>query len=282
MVVVVTGSSRGIGRAVALDCARSGDAVVVNGRDGDAVAAVVDEIIEAGGVARGVSGSAADPATVELLVDAAADVGEVRALITCAGTAEPEGSSILDITPDQWHELIDAHLTATFLACRAFAPALVARGGGAIVTTASHAFTGMYGGTGYAAGKGGVVSLTYALAAELRQHGIRVNAICPGARTRLSEGESYESQIGNLHARGLIDDVVRDASLSPAPPEYVTPLYRYLAGDDATVSGEVFVAAGGYVGRFARPTDTFLTWRDHATHQPWTTDELHQLISNPL
>ena len=150
--------------------------------------------VEAAGAVSGVAGSAADPAVVDGLLEAAAGLGDLDVLVNCAGTAEPPGSSILDITLEEWQRADRRPPDSTFLTCRAVAPLLVARGGGAIVNTSSHAFTGVFGGTGYPAGKGGVNSLTYALAAELREHGVRVNAVCPGARTRLSTGPGYEAR----------------------------------------------------------------------------------------
>ncbi|WP_127783696.1 SDR family oxidoreductase [Rhodococcus sp. X156] len=272
-VAVVTGSSRGIGLAVAHALAAEGARVVLNGRD---AATAERAAAQVGGGAVAVPGSAADHAVAAQLVDTAVAVhGGLDVLVNCAGAAEPAGSSILDISPADWQELLDSHLTSTFATCRAAAPVLRERGGGVIVNTSSHAFTGMYGGTGYAAGKGGVNSLTLALARELREHGIRVNAVCPGARTRLSTGDDYTQHVQRLHQRGLLDEVTLAASLAPAPPEYVAPLYTYLASDlSAGVSGEVLSAAGCYLGRFAPPAETLLGWRDHSDSPPWTPAEV--------
>jgi len=273
---IVTGASRGIGRAVALELAAAGAAVVVNGRAEDAVHDTVAEIEAAGGRAVGVAGSAAARGVAEALLAAALDeFGDVDALINCAGIAEPSGSSILSVTDEQWHELLDAHLTGTFRTCRTVAPHLVARGGGAIVNTSSFAFLGDYGGTGYPAGKGAVNSLTLAIAAELREHGVRANAVCPGARTRLSTGDEYERQIEQLHRRGLLDDVSYQGSLDPAPPEFVARLYAYLVdGRSAGVTGEIFAGSGCFVGRFPRPRPSLLAWRDHKAEPPWTIEEI--------
>lgn len=277
---VLVGSTRGIGLAVARAFVAEGAMVILNGREGEAVESAVEELTEAGGVALGVVGSAADPAIVEeMAAYARSSFGGVDVLVNCAGTAEPAGSSILDIAVEDWHALIEAHLTSAFLTCRAFVPEMVERGSGTVVNTSSHAFTGMYGGTGYAAGKGGVNSLTYALAAELAEHGVRVNAVCPGARTRLSTGEDYEQTISGLHRRGLIDDVVREASLSPAPPEYVAALYVYLASDrSAPQTGRVLAGAGGYLGAFDPPRERMLDWRDAAAHPPWTPAEIDDRV----
>lgn len=271
-VAVLTGSTRGIGRAVAEAFVAAGAFVVVNGRAGDAVEETVEALALAGGVVIGIVGSAADADVVEEMRTAAlSSFGAVDVLVNCAGLAEPPGSSILEMAPADWQAQLDGHLTSTFLTCRAFVPGMVERGRGTIVNTGSHAFTGMYGGTGYAAAKGGVNSLTYALAADLAEHGIRVNAVCPGARTRLSEGPAYEESIATLHRRGLIDDTVRDASLAPAPAAYVAALYVYLASAlSAGVSGRVLAGAGGYLGEFDAPRERMLAWRDAGSEPPWT------------
>ncbi|GCE37349.1 Short-chain dehydrogenase/reductase SDR [Rhodococcus wratislaviensis] len=221
---MVTGSSRGIGRAVAHALAAEGAGGVVNGRDRDAAETVADEIVLRGGRAIAVAGSAAADGVAEALVDAAeCAFGDVDVLINCAGVAEPAGSSILTVTDEQWRELIDAHLTATFRTCRAVAPLMAERGRGAIVNTGSFAFLGDYGGTGYPAGKGAVNSLTLAIAAELAESGVRANVVCPGAKTRLSEGRNTNSTSTNCTdgecsttQRGTAHCIPRPPTTSPS------------------------------------------------------------------
>ncbi|WP_043806577.1 SDR family NAD(P)-dependent oxidoreductase [Rhodococcus triatomae] len=273
---IVTGSSRGIGRGVAHALAAQGAAVVVNGRDGAVAQAVADEILASGGRAVAVAGSAASRPVAQALVDVARDeFGAVDVLVNCAGVAEPAGSTILTVTDEEWDDLIDAHLTATFRTCRLVAPLMAERGAGAIVNTSSFAFLGDYGGTGYPAGKGAVNSLTLAIAAELAESGVRANVVCPGAKTRLSEGEEYTAHIEELHRRGMLDDASRYGSLNPAPPEYVAQLYAFLASDLAEgITGRIFVGSGGFVGRFDRVAPTVLAYRDHNSEPPWSLDDL--------
>lgn len=278
---VVVGGSRGIGAAVAALLARHGAGVVINGRDADAVASTTEAITAAGGRAVAHPGSPSDLAAAETLVDRCIDeFGAIHTLVNCAGIAEPAGSSILDISPDQFGELLNAHLGTVFATCRASAPRMVAQGGGSIVNTSSMAFLGDYGGTGYPAGKGAVNSLTLAIAAELKEHGVRANVVCPGAKTRLSTGADYEAHITDLNRRGLLDDISMQGSLDVAPPDYVAPTYVYLASDLAkNVSGRIFVAAGGFVGEFARPTPTLIAYRDHHDSAPWSVAELAGLVA---
>jgi NAD(P)-dependent dehydrogenase (short-subunit alcohol dehydrogenase family) len=257
-----------------------GAGVVVNGRDDTAVSEAVDRI---GGSATGFAGSPADPETADALIACCvAEFGRIDILINCAGTAEPAGSSILNVTSAQFRELLDAHLGTVFETCRAAAPKLIERGG-AIVNTSSFAFLGDYGGTGYPAGKGGVNGLTLAIAAELKAHGVRANVVCPGAKTRLSTGPDYEEHIAELNRRGLLDDVSMAGALDAAPPQYVAPTYAYLVSDLAKdVTGQIFIAAGGFVGRFERATPGIVAYRDHHDAPPWSINELGQLVGGAV
>jgi len=277
---VVVGGSRGIGAAVGSLLAQHGAGVVVNGRDGDAARATADRITADGGRAVAHPGSPCDQSAAESLVDRCIDeFGAMHILVNCAGIAEPPGSSILDISPAQFDELLEAHLGTVFATCRAAAPQMVEQGSGSIVNTSSFAFLGDYGGSGYPAGKGAVNSLTLAIAAELKEHGVRANVVCPGARTRLSTGPDYEAHITELNRRGMLDDVSMQGSLDVAPPDYVAPTYVYLVSDLARrVSGEIFVASGGFIGRYPRTTPVLIGFRDHHGAPPWSVAELSALI----
>ncbi|MCB0940422.1 MAG: SDR family oxidoreductase [Mycobacterium sp.] len=279
--VVVAGGSHGIGAAVAAKLAECGAGVVVNGRDADAVGATVDAIIGAGGRAVPHPGSAADEAVAqELIALCESHFGAIDALVNCAGTAEPPGSSILTVSAEQFRDLIDVHLGTVFATCRAAAPKMVARGRGAIVNTSSFAFLGDYGGTGYPAGKGAVNGLTLAIAAELAEHGVRANVICPGAKTRLSTGPEFEEQIRALQRRGMLDQISAQGALDAAPPEYVAPMYAYLVSDLATqITGQIFIAAGNFVGRFDRPSPSLLGYRDHHDSTPWSIDDIAAMLA---
>ncbi|WP_314035261.1 SDR family oxidoreductase [Dietzia sp. CH92] len=280
-VVAVTGSSRGIGAAVAEDLAARGADVVLNGRDATALAEQVDDLAaRSTGRITGVTGPAHAPEVAEeMLARAREGDSTVLGLITCAGVAEPAGSSILTVSHSEFADLMDAHLGTVFAPCRVFAPHLVEAGSGAIVTTSSFAWKGDYGGTGYPAGKGAVTSLTMALAAELAEYGIRTNVVCPGARTRLSSGDGYEEQIRELGRRGMLDELSVAGALDPAGPEYVAPLYTYLVSElSEGVTGGVFAGSGGFIGRFPTPEAQILAYRDFHDNPPWTPEEIDGLI----
>jgi NAD(P)-dependent dehydrogenase (short-subunit alcohol dehydrogenase family) len=273
---VVVGGSRGIGFQVAAHLAAQGAGVVINGRDADTAADAAAHID------RAVShpGSPADPAVADALIDrCTSEFGRIDILVNCAGTAGLASESILGVTSAQFHELLDGHLVTTFETCRAAAPKMVEQGGGAIINTSSFAYLGDYGGTGYPAGKGGVNGLTMALATELREHGVRANVVCPGAKTRLSTGPEYEAHITELNRRGMLDDVSTQTALDAPPPEYAAPIYGYLASDLAeNVTGRIFIAAGGFVGEFARQTPAIIGYRDRNDSPPWSVEELAELI----
>jgi 3-oxoacyl-[acyl-carrier protein] reductase len=277
---VVVGGSRGVGRAVAGLLARLGAGVVVNGRDPDAVAEAVSAIDTAVGFA----GSPTDEPTAEGLIGTCLEhFGRIDILVNCAGTAEPAGSSILTVTGAQFDALMAGHIGTAFHTCRAAAGHMVRQRSGAIVNTSSFAYLGDYGGTGYPAGKGAVNGFTMAIAAELREHGVRANVVCPGARTRLSTGVEYEEQIRTLHRRGLLDEVSLHGALHPAPAEYVAGLYAYLVSDVARdVTGQILIGAGNFVGRFDRPRPALLGYRDHSESPPWSLEELHAMIAGEI
>ena len=278
---VVVGGSRGIGAAVSALLADCGAGVVVNGRDAAAAEKTVATIIEAGGRAVAHAGTASDETVAEELIALCEKkFGAVDALVNCAGAPEPPGSSILSISTNEFRDLLDVHVGTTFATCRAAAPKMVARGRGAIVNTSSFAFLGDYGGTGYPAGKGAVNGLTMAIAAELAEHGVRANVVCPGAKTRLSSGSDYEDQIASLRQRGILDEVSAQGALDAPAPEYVAPMYAYLVSDLASkITGQIFIAAGGFVGRFDKPSPSFIGYRDHHDNPPWSIDEIAGMLA---
>lgn len=273
---VIVGGTRGIGLAVAELLARQGAGVVLNGRDPETARQAAE------GIPRAVAhpGSPSEPIVADALIDQCIDeFGRIDILVNCAGTPGLAGESILKVTSELFRDLIDAHLMTTFETCRAAASKMVAHGGGSIINTSSFAYLGDYGGTGYPAGKGGVNALTMAIAAELKEHGVRANVVCPGAKTRLSTGSDYESHIAELNRRGLLDDTSTQAALDAPPAEYAATTYAYLAGDLAKdVTGQIFIAAGGFVGRFGRQTPQILGYRDHGDSPPWSMAELHEML----
>lgn len=279
-VAVVAGGTRGIGLAVSYALAGAGASVVVNGRDRAAVEDTVGELRGGGGYAVGVCGSAADPEVATAMVATALETfGALDIAINCAGIAEPTGSTILDISAADFRAQLDAHLMSAFHLAQTAGRVFVEQGSGSIVLTGSAASLGMFGGSGYPAAKGGVNALALAAAADLSARGVRINVVMPGARSRLSTGPDYERHIHDLHSRGVLDDLTRDAALEPAPPEYVASLYAFLASSaSAHLSGQIFSAAGGFIGRYEPQQATFVAYRDHVETAPYTLAELADLL----
>ncbi|MDL9937859.1 SDR family oxidoreductase [Gordonia sp. ABSL1-1] len=280
-VAIIAGATRGIGLAVAYALAGQGVSVVVNGRDKAAVDDTVAEIRGGGAYAVGVCGSAGDEGIAETMVATA--LGEFGALdiaINCAGIAEPPFSTVLTISTEDFRAQVDAHLMSAFHLTQAAGRVFVEQRSGSIVLTGSAASLGLFGGSGYPAAKGGVNALALAAHGDLSHHGVRVNVVMPGAKSRLSSGEDYVRHIERLHERGVLDDLTRDAALDPAPPDYVAPLYTFLASDAAEhISGEIFSAAGGFIGRFPPQQAGFVAYRDHADSAPYSLDELASLLA---
>jgi 3-oxoacyl-[acyl-carrier protein] reductase len=181
-VAFVTGGSRGIGAATCRLLAENGARVAVNGRDCSAIDAVVRTIREAGGEAIAAPADCLDRDALARAHDVVRrDLGEVELLAAFAG-GSGEPTPFLQMSEEKWRAVVDANLTATFLTIQTFAPAMVERRHGAIVTMSSSA--GRLPGLAsppYAAAKAGIVMLTGHLARELAPHGVRVNCVAPSA-----------------------------------------------------------------------------------------------------
>jgi len=288
---VVTGSSLGIGKAIALALAAEGASVVVNssgsspegpGTDLKPLNNVADEITAKGGMAIASCGSVADFAYAGTLIKTCVDnFGSIDILVNCAGIGEV--GTIIDVPPEVWQHVVDVHLNGTFNCCRHACPLMAQQRNGRLINVGSHAFLGIYGGTGYAAAKGGIISLTRAIARDMEEYGVTCNALCPGAKTRLASGQWYEEYIRALHARGLLTEEQEKYALNPPDPHFVPPLILYLATDEAAnITGQVFTVAGGHVGLFPEPKEVTLTYKNYKKYGPWTIDEIAELLPSKI
>ncbi|WP_326621225.1 3-oxoacyl-ACP reductase [Streptomyces decoyicus] len=266
LTAIVTGAGRGLGRAEALELARLGASVVVNdygqpGRDGSGEASaapaeeVAAEIRAAGGRAVAHLGDVADHEHARALVQLAVETyGRLDILVNNAGILRDR--MVFSMTEEEWDSVIRVHLkghfNTTHFAAAHWRERSKAAGGpvhGRIVNTSSEAFlAGSAGQPNYAAAKGGIVGLTTSTALALGKYGVTANAICPRARTRMTEDVFAGLP---AHQEGQEPG---DGGLDVLAPEHVAPLVGYLASPAAArVNGQLLVVHGGMVAIAERP-----------------------------
>jgi 3-oxoacyl-[acyl-carrier protein] reductase len=227
---LVTGGSRGIGRAVALELGKAGASVVVGYRaEAGEAEAVASEV---GG--RAVQADVSDPEQAKALVE---EAGDIDVLVNNAGTTRD--GVLARMLDEDWHTVLETNLSSTFFTCRAAARGMMKRRGGAIVNISSIVGVhGNWGQTNYAASKAGIIGFTKSLARELGSRGVRANVIAPGyVKTALTDAipdEARKTMLANTPLGRLGD------------PENVAAAVRFLASDEASfITGEVLLVDGG-------------------------------------
>jgi len=261
---VITGAGRGVGRSIAIDLAAHGASVVVNdlgaGRDGrgdDATPAqeVVDTIRAAGGKAVANYNSVADyNGAGELVQTCVNEFGKIDAIINCAGMLRER--MIWNMPEEDWDAVMAVHLKGHYNTCHHSAKLMRSQRSGLMLNFSSTAWLGTVGQSNYAAAKGGIVSLTYALARELGRFGVRVNAICPSAATRMTLDQRVIDGMKKRLEAGLITQARYDRFMEMPGPEFVPPICTWLMSDDAAhVNGKVFYASKGKIAIFTEPVE---------------------------
>lgn len=239
--VLVTGGSRGIGRATALACARAGAAVAFNYSRGEDDAEADDTLaaLRATGVrVHAAQGDVADAAVVTALF------GELREALGGApdvlvNNAAVTHDALLMMLPEAgWQRVLDVDLTGAFLCCRAALRGMIAGRWGRIVNVVSPAaFFGKEGASAYAAAKGGLVALTKSLAREMARHGITVNAVSPGfVQTRLIR-ELDEAKRSELERQIPLGRFADPDEIAAAIVFLASPAASYLTGTTIHVDG---------------------------------------------
>lgn len=241
-VAIVTGASSGIGRATARLFADAGAAVVVGARRNAELDELVAEIHSAGGRAAAVPGDLRDAATARALVECARDAfGGLDIAFNNAG-ALGAVAPCAELTVAAWRDTLDANLTSAFVCARHQVPALLERGGGSLLFTASFVgHTAAFPGTAaYAASKAGLIALSHTLAVEYGAHGIRSNALLPGA----TETDAYRAFAGDEQSQRFVAGLY--ALKRIASPDEVARSALFLASDAASfVTGSAFAVDGG-------------------------------------
>ena len=264
--VVVTGGGRGIGRAYCLAMAREGANVVVNDVDGDVAGEVVKEIEAIGTRGAVDTNSVSSFSGAEAMIQKCVEsFGRIDVLLNNAGILRDR--MCWNMSEEEFDAVVAVHLKGTFNCGRHAIAQMRAQGtGGSIINVTSVAHYGNTGQTNYAAAKGGIASITYTWAMELARFGIRVNAISPGARTRMTD--SIPDSARQLRAnQGLREE----ASTSLGEPEQVAPLGVWLASDESDwVTGQIFGLNGNKFNLVAHPKDVNLSFKDGG----WTVQDL--------
>ena len=275
-VAIVTGAGRGIGRGEALLLAQHGANVVVNdlggewdgtGADQRPAQLVVDEIEAAGGTAVANYDNVADWAGAERLVKQAVEAfGTLDVLVNNAGILRDR--MLFNMSEAEWDAVITVHLKGhaapTRHACsywRERSKAGDAVNASVICTSSTSGLLGNAGQSNYGAAKAGIAAFAQIISMEMARYGVRVNAIAPAARTRMTE-----ATFGEIKSAGPFDEWA---------PENIAPLVTYLATDDAKdITGQVFYVAGGTV-------QLYQSWGPVAEAQKddrWTVEELIQEV----
>ncbi|MCW0214313.1 MAG: SDR family oxidoreductase [Pseudonocardia sp.] len=250
-VAVVTGANRGIGRAIAVGLAGAGFTVAATARDPATLKETVDDVAAVGGSATALACDVRDEHSVAEMAAAAAALGPVHTVVANAGVAGPT-APLHEITLADWRDCVATDLDGVFLTFRAFVPALITAGGGSLIAISS--MTGkrpLHGRTPYAAAKMGVLGLVRTLALELGPHGIRVNAVCPGAVA----GPRIDDVIARQAAARGISEAEALTAFTDASPlgrlveaDEVAAACTYLASDAAaSITGEDMNVTAGIV-----------------------------------
>ncbi|WP_110113103.1 SDR family NAD(P)-dependent oxidoreductase [Bacillus sp. CGMCC 1.16541] len=249
-VVIITGSTRGIGKSIAELLAFEGSSIVINGRSEEAVQDTVKEIQSRGGKAVGVSGAVEELATGKQLVsEAVHHFGKVDVLINNAGVVHDRMTH--KMSEREWDEVMNSHLKGTFASTQPFIKQVKQQksGGYLVNMTSTAGLEGTVGQVNYSAAKAGILGMTWTLAKELVRDHIIVNAIAPAALTDMTrpfvevakqKAKEKETELEDYWDIGSAEDVavfVRDL----------------LCLQDSTLTGQVFSVNGKTIGRWQAP-----------------------------
>ena len=270
--IVVTGATRGLGRGFALGLAAAGARLVVNGTNAALAEQVTEEIRAAGGTAEPVVGSVTDDSLAERLITTCMErYGGVDSVVNNAGIVRDR--TLMNMTPDEFDEVIAVNLRGTWSVSRHAARAMKATGGHLLQIFSTSGFTGSIGQTNYAASKAGVMGMLYAWDVELSRFNIRTNALWPIAETDMTQ---VVFDMAKKRSEETGKPVPSAADLGFGTPETIAPLVVYLCSDRAShLRSQLFTFNGRKLALWSHPKETWIERKES-----WTLDELDAAMRN--
>ncbi|MBW2096286.1 MAG: 3-oxoacyl-ACP reductase FabG [Deltaproteobacteria bacterium] len=241
-IAVVTGSSRGVGRAVALGFAAEGANVVINYTSNEKAAnEVIDLVTDMGRKAIAVKADVANKDEVDQLFGQTLEAfGKIDILVNNAGFTRP--ALMLKMTEEQWDQVVDIHMKGAFLCAQAAAKHMKEQRAGKIINVTSVAgLVGTVGQINYSAAKGGIISMTKSMARELARYNICANVISLGiVATDMTEKIRTDEKLKDIYMNRIL--LKRFAE-----PEDISPAFVFLASDDSNyITGQLLCVDGGY------------------------------------
>ncbi|WP_059053995.1 SDR family NAD(P)-dependent oxidoreductase [Paenibacillus senegalimassiliensis] len=253
-IALITGATRGIGRSLALQLARSGYLVAVNGLRPSAIELVVEEIHTQGGEALGYCADVADAAQVTAMMKAIAEeAGPVDVLIHNAGHLQD--GKCKQMTDEEWLSVLNVHLSGAFYCIRGVLPYMSGRGGDIVLMTSTAGLQGSKGQVNYSAAKAGMLGMVWTLAEELRGERIRVNGVAPAALTDMTR-----PVIEHLQAKHALRNEPFPEFWNVGSSEEVADFIDLLLKQpDDHLTGEIFGVNGTTVTLWQKPVKQWTT-----------------------
>jgi NAD(P)-dependent dehydrogenase (short-subunit alcohol dehydrogenase family) len=284
---VVTGAGRGIGKAVALALAEEGANVVVcdlgvavdgSGTDQSPAGQTVAECQKFGVKAIAQFGNVSSFNDAGAAVKACVDsFGKIDILCNIAGIDKPK--MIWNMSEEEWDQVVGVHLKGTFNFIRHAAPLMREQKYGRIINCTSEAWLGGVTHLNYGAAKGGITTLTWGTAQELGPSGVTVNAICPRARTRMTDDPKVREMVVKRVEKGLMDpSVLTRMDREMVDPSAFAKIVVFLASDSAAqINGQVFLTTALTVARYSKPEPVAQV--ENPSEGPWMLEQIEAAFS---
>jgi len=270
--IVVTGSTRGLGRGFATALAQAGAKVVVNGTNPALAEALAESIRSAGGTAEPVVGSVADDDVAQRLVRTCVErFGGIDAVVNNAGIVRDR--TLVNMTPEEFDDVIAVNLRGTWSVSRHGARAMKDAGTGGLLlqVISGSAFVGSVGQTNYAASKAGVMGMLYAWDVELARFGIRTNALWPIAETDMTQ-VVFEQATRRAAETGR--PVPTPAQMGFGTPETIAPVVVYLCTDRAAgLKSQLVTFNGSKLALWQHPREAWIR-----RQESWSVDDLAEAL----